>query len=160
MKDLSSQKGFSIIEIIIAAVIISTVSLVIILSIQLYADISRKNQNNIQTGLLFEETAEVLQFLRDKSWTDNIETLETGTPYYLNWDGVEYTATTSQNFVNNSYERFFILESIERNSSDQISSSGTSDENTLLANISVASYGKDGSETLTTQTLIHNAYDN
>jgi type II secretory pathway pseudopilin PulG len=161
MKILNLKKGISIVEIIISASIISLVTLFVSLSFQVYISISNQNSKTIQTALLFEEAGEVLQFLRDKSWTDNIDTLNLNTEYQILWNGSEYSLTEDSVLIQNIYTRKIILEEVERDSSDSIvSNGGTVDPKTLKARI-VISWQEAGEEKLMeTETLIHNVYDN
>ena len=160
MRNDSSQKGFSIIEILIATMIISVVTLMVVLSIQIYTGMSRKTASNIQTAILFEEAGEVLQLFRDKGWNSNIATLNLNTDYYIYWDGTNYSATSTQVITAGNYERTFSLSEIERDGNDTIATSGTVDTNSLLVSIKVEWINKGELESKSTQMLIHNAYEN
>ena len=160
MTNVHSEKGFSIIEILILTMIISVVTLMVVLSIQVYTNMSRQNASNIQTAILFEETAEVIQLLRDDSWDSNIAVLDLDTDYYLHWDGSNYSATSTPIITAGKYERTFSLSEIERDGNDTIVTSGSVDANTLLVNITVRWDDKGEAESRTTQSLIHNVYEN
>lgn len=160
MKMSFNKKGFSIIEIVIASAIITTAGMFIIISIQAYINVSSKNSKLIQTALLFEETAEVLQYMRDTSWSSNIENLNLNTDYYLHWNGSSYSVTSTPNLYQNLYTRKFELNSIERDAGDNITTSGTNDPDTLKAIIKVSWPDKSTTTEKQTEILIHNVYDN
>jgi type II secretory pathway pseudopilin PulG len=161
MKKLNYKKGVSIVEIIISASIISMVTLFIVVSLQVYISVSNKNTKNIQSALLIEETAEVLQFLRDISWNDNIANLNLNTEYYLEWNNGAYAVTSTPNLFHNVYTRKFILREVMRDSNDSIiESGGTEDPKTLKAEIIVEWQEKGQTESNQAETLIHNVYDN
>ena len=119
-----------------------------------------KNSRNVQTALLFEETAEALQFMRDQSWSTNIASLAKETPYYLVWNGNIFVSTTTTTLHHNIYSRTFTLYEVKRDGSDAISDSGSIDPDTLRATISVSWLDGDNTESRTTDTLIHNTYEN
>lgn len=155
----ATDKGFSIIEILIAAAIISSVGIMSILSVQLYLRMSVRNSTNMQAALLFEETSEIILFLRDESWEDNIETLDLDTDYYLDWNGTSHITTTTE-IQSNNLTRSFSLSEVLRDSDDKISETGNVDPDTLLVNINVSWEEKGEPKSLTSQMLIHNTYDN
>jgi Tfp pilus assembly protein PilV len=159
MKNISLQKGFSVIEILISASIITSIGIMIVLSFQLYTKISFRNNQNMQAALLFEETSEVIQFMRDQSWSNNIQNLDLDTEYFLNWNGTEYETTTEPSLIN-GFTRNFILSQVERDFNNNISNNGTLDPNTLLVNINVGWSERDSNNNLNTQMLIHNVYNN
>jgi Tfp pilus assembly protein PilV len=91
----SKDRGISIIEIVIAAAIIGISVIGIINSLKVFLSLSMKNTNEAQAGLLLEETLEVLQYSRDKGWTSNIKNLNKNVGYYILWNGIDYSATTT-----------------------------------------------------------------
>lgn len=160
MRDFRSQKGFSIIEIIVGSAIITVAGLAIILGTLSYIEISAKNSHNVQTALLFEETGEAIQFLRDKSWSSNIGNKNLNTDYYLTWDGNTYSLTTTPSLYQGTYARTVRFQNVERDANDNITNSGTNDPNTRLVEINVSRSEKDATTTVSTEMLIHNVYDN
>lgn len=157
---MNYKKGFSVVEIIIASAIVTLVGVAITSSLLAYINISMKNSRNVQTALLFEETAEILQFMRDQSWSANIAPLTKETQYYLVWNGNSFVSTTTATLHQNFYARTFTLHEVKRDGSDVISSSGSVDPNTLRATISVSWLDGENAESRTTDTLIHNTYEN
>ncbi len=160
MRDFRSQKGFSIIEIIVGSAIITVAGLAIILGTLSYIEISAKNSHNVQTALLFEETGEAIQFLRDKSWSSNIGNKTLNTDYYLIWDENTYSLTTTPNLYQDTYARTVRFQNVERDSNDNITNSGSNDSNTRLVEINVSRSEKGATTTVSTEMLIHNVYDN
>lgn len=160
MRDAQLQKGFSIIEIVVGSAIITVAGLAIILGTLSYIEISAKNSHNVQTALLFEETGEAIQFLRDSGWTSHIGNKTLNTDYYLSWSGSTYSLSTTPNLYQNTYTRTVRFQSVERDSNDSITTSGTNDSDTRLVEIDVSWPYKGATTTISTEMLIHNVYDN
>ncbi len=160
MRDVRLQKGFSIIEIVVGSAIITVAGLAIILGTLSYIEISSKNSHNVQTALLFEETGEAIQFLRDSGWTSNIGNKTLNTAYYLSWSGSTYSLSTTPNLYQNTYTRTVRFQSVERDGNDSITTSGSNDPDTRLVEIDVSWPYKGATTTISTEMLIHNVYDN
>ncbi len=156
----SLQKGFSIIEIVIGSAIITLAGLTIILSTISYVEISSKNSKNVQAALLFEETGEAIQFMRDKSWASNIGNKTTNTNYYLNWSSGTYSLSTTPNIYQDIFTRKIVFQNVERDGNDSITASGNNDSDTRLVEITVEWPYKNATSSVSTEMLIHNVYDN
>jgi Tfp pilus assembly protein PilV len=158
--NIKFNSGVSIIEVVIAAAIIGISFVGIISAFSIYISVSAKNAREAEAAMLLEETNEVLQIFRDESWNTYISPLNPGTRYYLYWDGVGYSATTTKIVNSNGLERTFTLSRIYRDGSDDIVSGGSEDENSRKASILVSWVYTNSTSTLSAQTLIHNVYDN
>ncbi|OGZ07036.1 MAG: hypothetical protein A2942_02955 [Candidatus Lloydbacteria bacterium RIFCSPLOWO2_01_FULL_50_20] len=134
---MKRQTGFTLIEIVVAASMI-TISLV---SIAMYykkaLDVSENTTRHIQSGFLLEEGLEAIKMLRDQSWSGNIATLSTTTTYYLYWSGTLWMSTTTPQKIENIFERSFRIAEVRRDGSDNIASSGTLDDGTRKVTVSV-----------------------
>ena len=154
------SKGFSIIEIIIASAIISTTVISIIVAINFFLKLSFTNSKEVGAVLLLEETAEAVQLIRDKGWI-NISNTNPGTKYHIYWSTSDYFTTTTPQLINDIYTRTVQFENVNRDSNDDIvSSGGNDDSNTrkVLIEISWNAFGE--IKTKTSQMLIHNVYAN
>lgn len=136
MKKFNIKKGFGLIEIIVAAAIIS----VSFLSLMSVANISyrvlQKSSHNLRVGFLLEEGVEAVKIMRDSGW-DNISFLNNGADYYLYFNGSTWIATTSLIYTDDIFERKFVLSEVLRDANDDISSSGVVDPDTKKVTISV-----------------------
>lgn len=155
------SKGFSIVEILISASIIVMIGLAGTASWQTYLKLNQRNSALIQSALLTEEAAEALNLLRDQGWSTKILSLPLSTPFYLSWTGSAYATSSSAVALGNNYAVSVTLSSVMRDSNSNIvSSGGTTDPNTLLATITVASMTSTSTPISSSQILIHNVYSN
>ncbi|MDQ2933058.1 MAG: hypothetical protein M3Q80_01620 [bacterium] len=153
--------GLSIIEIIITAAIVVTLVTAAASAWQLNIRISNVSMNQSQAALILEETGEILQLLRDENWTRNIAPLTLGTTYQLAWSNNKYITTTTQNIIRGKYVRTFTLSSVNRDTNDNITSTGgTLDSNTKKVAISIFVTGSTSTPILQSEMLIHNVYAN
>jgi Tfp pilus assembly protein PilV len=158
---ISSHKGVSIVEIVVAAGIIATSVIGIVGAIQVYLKIVYANTRETQAVLLLDETAEALQYLRDTSYGSTIASTTANTTYTLYWNGTGYQLATSTISLPYDMNRTILFNSVYRDGSDQIvSSGGTIDSNTKKATINIAWPYKGATTTLSSEVLIHNIYAN
>lgn len=162
MKAKDTSGGFSLIEVILAASML-TVALV---SVSAYykkvLDVSYNTTLHIQSGFLLEEGFESVKLLRDTGWSNKIATLSTTTTYYLYWTGTQWTATTTKQVVENTFTRSFTVSDVKRDGSDNIAAAGTYDAGTMKVKINVAwiRKGSGGVATDTAETYITNLFSN
>lgn len=154
-------KGISIVEIIIAAAIISISVVGIVGAIQVYLKIVYQNTRESQAVLLLDETAEALQYMRDMSFATHIADADLNEEYTILWNGSGYDFATSTITLPYDMTRTVVFENISRDGSDQIVvSGGTQDVDTKKAIITIAWPYKGETQTLVSELLIHNIYDN
>jgi hypothetical protein len=140
------KSGIALVEIIIGSAIIATAIVAASESFSKYVKYALASQRNIQVSYLLEEGIEVVTYLRDSGWTNNISKLSTTTTYYLTWNGTRWATTTTEQYVDGQFLRSVVISDVKRNGSDQISGSGTYDPNTKLITVNV-SYYKDTATT-------------
>lgn len=158
---LSFIKGISIVEIVVAAAIISISVVGIIGAIQVYLKIVYQNTRETQAVILLDETAEALQYLRDTSYSANFASTSPSTTYTLYWNGTGYQLATSTISLPYEMSRTIIFTDVRRDSSDQIvASGGTIDVDTKKAEINIAWPYKLATTTISSEVLIHNMYAN
>jgi prepilin-type N-terminal cleavage/methylation domain-containing protein len=160
-----TKNGVSLIEIIIASSIISITLLVLV---SVYSSVARYSLSNIKvlkSTQLVEEGVEVLKYLRDSGYTNNIASLSNSTPYYLYWDQNIYagtwTATTSNILLENRYSISFTLYPVNRDASfNVVSSGGSLDSSSRRAVVNVSFREGNSTTTKTTETYIFNIFNN
>ena len=158
---MHKKQGFSIIEIIISSALIAIAIVGIITAVNVFFAVSVKNTNQAQAALLLEETAEILQYLRDDTWTGNFSNASTNIGYHLDWNGTDYSTTTIPVLVNGKFSRIFDLDVVNRDSDDDIVAfGGTVDPDTYLVNVMISWDEKDGTKSVSSEFLIHNVYQN
>ncbi|HEX7724805.1 MAG TPA: hypothetical protein VF438_03675 [Candidatus Paceibacterota bacterium] len=156
----STYDGFSLVEVVVGAGIVALVVTAIATAWTFYEKLASQSARQAQADLLVEEGAEIVQYWRDKSWDNTIGILTTGTAYYLYWDGIDYKATTSPT-TSNGYLRTIVFSDVQRDGSDNISTTGTTDTNTRLATITVTTNSTSSpAMIMQAQTLVHDMFAN
>ena len=156
----SFARGISIVEIVIASAIIAISVVGIVGAIQIYLKITYQNSRETQAVLLLDETAEALQYLRDDSFSAHIEPLTNGIAYSVFWNGTGYELGSSTITLPYDMTRTVVFSEVERDGSDQIAGSGSVDEATKKATITIAWPYKGTTETIVSEMLIHDMYGN
>ena len=157
-KNKLNKSGFSLAEIIVAgAIVVSTITFVAV-SLKFYISFSATNSKKTISANLLEEGGEVLLYLRDKGWTENISNLSLDTNYYVYWNGSDYLTTTTTTEIRDSFYLTLYFEEVLRNGSDAISISGSTDDNTRLVTITSSNENSEVND-YTAQALIHNSYE-
>ena len=125
------NSGFGVVEILVAAVIVSIVLVGLHSAAAQSLRLIQQSTQRTQASFLLEETMEVLRAERDASWSASIGTLTSGTDYYLSFSGGTWNITTINVLIDNLFERKFVLENVNRDAStDDIAVSGTPDPDT------------------------------
>lgn len=159
------NRGVSLVEVLIASAIIMS-SVVSIMGVYSgLTSIAIRNTAKVQAGMLLDEGAEALRFMRDVSWSTNINPLVNGTTYTLYWDytvaNYGWKATTTRDMIDDQFDRTFVVSSVNRDATtyDIVNSGGTLDTGTRKATISVAWY--DGAATSTKSIImyLYNTYN-
>jgi hypothetical protein len=118
-----NKKGFGLVVVVVGAAIVALVVFGIFSTYVFYLRIGMQNPMRVKASLLTEETAEVLKFVRDNSWS-NISSLTLGSYYYLAFDGSSWSLTLTPTAPDPRFERRFSLASVNRDSNGNIVSSG------------------------------------
>ena len=136
MRKSIKNKGFMMVEVIIAVSII-LVSILAAMSVtQKSIVVSRQSLHTSQASFLLEEGAESVRILRDNSWT-NIANLTNGTTYYPSFSSGTWILSTNSSTVG-IFTRTVNIQSVNRNiSTGDISVSGTNDPGTKLITVTV-----------------------
>lgn len=136
--------GIALVEVLVASSLISITTLAVIFSAQKGLTLSSRALHEVQAAYLLEEGAEAVKTIRDTNWT-TISNLSLATNYYLSFDTITNTwsLSTTPNTIDSVFTRTIVLDSVYRDSNDDIASSGTLDTRTkkVTVNISWASSG-------------------
>ncbi len=134
---LKTQKGFFLIEVVVATAITGAVVIFLLGLVQDTVEISAISLEKTQAGYLLEEGGEAIKTIRDDAWT-NISSLANSTNYYLSWDGLEWSLSTTPSSID-GFTRVVVFEAVYRDSSDDIvTSGGTLDTRTRKAIITTS----------------------
>jgi len=155
-----TQRGFSIVEVLVASVIISLVLVGLHASTAQALRLVQQSTKRTQASFLMEETIEVLRSKRDAGWASSLGTLSAGTHYFLNFDGSNWSITTTNVFVDDLFDRRFFLENVYRDGNDDIAASGTMDPDTKKITVTVSWHAQTGTTTQSMSTYITNMFGN
>ena len=146
MKNIIRNKGFMMVEIMIATSVIVVSILAFMAVAQKSISVSRQSLHSAQAGFSLEEGAEMVRILRDNAWT-NISDLTVSTNYYPTFSGGTWTLSLTPNSVG-IFTRTVSVASVNRdNSTDDISTVGVDDPQTKL--ITITTVWTEGSTTVT-----------
>ena len=159
------DRGVSVVEVLVASAIIMT-SVVSILGVYSgLTSISVRNTSKVQAGMLLDEGAEALRFMRDVSWNANIAPLATNTPYWLYWDYSTSTygwrATTTRVIIDGQFDRSFVITPVNRDSSTYniVQSGGVVDPGTMQAQITTSWFDKTSTTSQSMAMYLYNTYN-
>lgn len=144
-------KGFGLLEIVVAISVISFSLFSVMSAVIMALRVSEGSGKNIQAAYLLEEGVETLRILRDISWQNNIANLANNVDYYFVFaDGAWQATTSAPTLIDQIFERKFVLESVYRNGSDDIAQSGSLDNGTKKAVVTVSWLTQKGTTTQST----------
>ncbi len=155
------QKGFGMVEIIIASAIMGAVIVSVISVYHSLAEISLQNTPHVQAAFLLEEGVEVVKVIRDTSWS-GIASSTVGTVYQFRWNqsNSTWTTTTTPQVVD-IFTRTVIFSNVNRDADFNIvSTGGTLDANTRKATIQVSWRTDKGTTTKSVDTYIFKTFNN
>lgn len=162
---LRISRGVSIVEVLVASAIIIT-SVVSILGVYGgLTSISVRNTAKVQAGMLLDEGAEALRFMRDVSWNTNIAPLADGVTYTLYWDysvnNYGWRATTTRDLIDDQFDRTFVLSPVSRDATTRniVSSGGVVDSGTRKATITVSWFDRIGTSSKSIVMYLYNTYN-
>jgi Tfp pilus assembly protein PilV len=137
MTKISKNKGFMMIEILVATSIIAVAILAAMTVSQKSVYVSRQAFHATQAAFLLEEGAEAVRILRDDDWV-NISSLTEATDYYPTFTGLTWTLSPTANNVG-IFTRTVQIGGVSRDDSTaDISEAGTSDPGTKLVTVTVS----------------------
>lgn len=153
------RTGFGLIEIVVGSAIFALSILGISSYYQQALQVSQKTGKFVQAGFLLEEGMEIAKYFRDGSWS-NISNLTDGTTYYLSWNGTSWATSTTNTFVDGTFERTLVMNNVNRDSNDDVvSSGGTLDAGTKKVTISVSWNERGATTTKTISTYLTNFFN-
>src|SRR3989338_3569679 len=158
------KAGFGLLEIVIAVSIIGATVFALSSVFLMSNKLETRASNQIRANFLAEEGLEALRFLRDKSWSGHLASLNTTTAYYLSFNAGDssWSVTTSNpGMIDGLYARSFSVEAVNRNGSDDIvSSGGTLDPNTKKFNVNISWKERGAYSTTTLSTYLSDIFQN
>ncbi len=105
------------VEVLIGASIFLVVILGLSSALKIIIQASLTNTSKIQAIFLAEEGIEAVRVLRDGGWAANIQSLSSGTNYFLTFDGTTFKSTTTPSYVDSTFYRTLRISDVYRNAS-------------------------------------------
>ncbi len=156
-----SRNGFSLVEVLVATSVILIFLASLIGAYNTYLHISLSNIREVKATFLTEETIEAVKILRDDSWSNFVLPLTAEVPYRLTWNGSSWRATTTNTFIDSTFDRTFTLSSVSRDSQSEIvTSGGTVDPNTKKISVSVSWFESGATTTKILESYVTNLFSN
>lgn len=154
------NKGFGLIEIVVGVSIVS----ICLFGLAAISELSLKSMGealkSTKASFLLEEGMEAVKILRDAGWSQNLAVITPGEKKYLNFNGAGWQLNSSNLYIDDIFERSFVLENVYRDSNDDITLSGTLDPDIRKITVSVAWYGRKGTTTKEITGYIANLFNN
>lgn len=135
-----NNKGFSLIEVLIACAVLSTVVLSMMTLSTKGIQLSHRALRQTQANLILEEGAEAVKSIRDDNWT-NISGLTLGTTYYVTFSTITNKwslTTTAPSNIDSIFLRQIVFAAVNRDANDDIAGSGTLDTRTIKVTVTVS----------------------
>lgn len=138
-KFFNKNKGFTIIEVLVACFIISIVTISLMSATSKGISLSNNALSKVQANFLLEEGAEAVKSIRDTDW-DIISNLNLNTIYYLSFDNNSNTWSfvTDSFLIDEKFTRTITFYEVYRDDEDNISSSGTIDPGFRMVEVNVS----------------------
>lgn len=159
LKVKNFTNGFTLVEAIIVSAIAASFIVALSFVNTSYLNYAFGESNVLGANSLAIESLEAVRFMRDKSWTANIAPLTAGQEYFLYFNGISWSATTTVQ-TPSPFWRTFRINNVYRDAGDNISASGNLDSGTKLVTTSVSWAVKGATTTKTMQTYITNLFNN
>lgn len=141
------SRGIGLIEAVTGISIVSLFIFSLMLVSQMSQKIVGESVRSAQAYFLLEEGVDAVKIIRDTSWSSGIGSLAAGTDYFFSYNGTTWVSTTSNVYVDEIFERKFSLNNVYRDANDDIAPSGTLDNGTKKATVSVSWRGRTGTTT-------------
>jgi len=162
---MPKNRGFGLLEIVIASAIIAGTIFSLAFVFLISHKLANESSNEIRANFLAEEGLEALRFLRDRSWSANLASLNTSTTYYLSFNSSNSSwsiGTSNPGTIDNLFTRSFTVENVNRNASDNIvPTGGSNDPDTRKFNVTISWTERGGAALSTTvSTYLTDIFDN
>ncbi len=142
----NNKSGFSLVEVLIACAIISTMIFALMSAVQKGISLSLNALKQTQASFLLEEGAEAIKSIRDANWT-NISSITLDTNYYFSYNNstnLWSVSTTPTTAIDSMFTRTVTLSQVFRNATDDIAVSGTVDTHIKKVVVTVSWPSSDG----------------
>lgn len=155
-----SQKGISILEVIVASAIISLSMIYISNVYGNFLALSLGNTDKVQAAFLLDEGVEAVKTMRNYSWA-SVGSSTPSTTYYLTFQNSRWQSTTTSSMIDGKFVRTFTVSNVYRDSStlNIVTSGGTLNTDSKLVTMNVSWNYKGATSTKTTSFYVFNLYE-
>lgn len=154
------KQGSVLLEVVIGAAIMSASLLSLMSVFNMSLRFAEQSIKKTQASFLLEEGMEVVRILRDSGWHDNIESLDTGTPYYLDFSEDKWIAASTADYIDGVFDRVFILNDVYRDSNyDIVDLGGDLDTDTRKITVAISWFDGKGTTKESIHSYITNIFD-
>lgn len=155
------SKAFVLVEALVASGICAAVIAGALAAFLLATEAGSSNGKAVEANYLADEGIEAVRLLRDGSYSTNIAPLTSGTTYYLGFSSNAWHATTTNAYVDGTFERSFVLGDVYRDASANITlSGGTLDSNTKKVTVTVSWSSGNGTSSRSLSAYLSNLFSN
>lgn len=149
-----NKKGSVLIEVVVVAAILATVSLTFFGTLAALSQFHEKDSLAIKGQLLAEEGVEALRFIKGGGW-QKLADIPKATDMYLELKASSWEATTTPEFIDGRFFRSFRVYDVSRDAADNVAqSAGAVDPGTLLLKSKVEWQWRNATSSAEYQSLI------
>lgn len=149
------------VEVVVATSIISLAFLGLVTVYNHYVKVSLNLYPEIRAAYLLEEGLEAVKFLRDSSWSSNINSVSTVNQFQLAFSSTTgWSLSTAAQPIAGGFYRIVQFQNVNRDGTNDIAAAGTNDPNSKRVNVTV--YWNKGNATSSRQisTYVTNIFGN
>ncbi len=136
----NTQSGFTLVEILVACTIVTLTTFALLAAASKGVEVSNQALRQTQASFLAEEGAEAVKIIRDTNWS-SISGLTTNTTYYLSFNIGSNTwslTTVPPSLIDGVFTRTVVSNAVNRDSNDNIATTGTPDNRTRQITVTVS----------------------
>lgn len=159
-KSLQFKKGITVVEVLFAAAIMASFIGFLSLAFLLYLQIATAGPKHTAGVFLADEGVEAVKSIRNKSWASEIETLNKDVSYHLYLSNDGWQATTTEQLIDGTFTRVFVLKGVERDVDGKIVEvGGVLDTDSLRVDVLVTWDGLIGRSEIEMSSYLMNIFD-
>lgn len=153
------NRGITIIETLFAAALVATFMGVLSAALILYFQTSITVPKYTAAVFLADEGIEAVRTIRNEGWDSEIEVLNNDVFYHLYFSDGRWNATTTEQAIDETFTRTFVLREVERDVGGRITETGTVNNDTRLVEVAVEWDGLIGKSDVEISAYIVNIFD-
>ncbi len=154
------KRGITVVEVLFAVAIMASFIGFLSLAFLLYLQIATAGPKHTAAVFLADEGIEAVKSIRNKGWTSETEALNKDVSYHLYLSDEGWQATTTEQLIDETFTRVFVLKEIERNANGEIVDvGGVLDTDSLVVDVSVTWDGLIGRSEIEMSSYLMNIFD-